>query len=316
MNEYHISLKGSVRNPFTLERRAQKRIVMDGSLEELWEELEKSSSSNLKVWTFNSESDPDLVHVKVYRNVPDSATDSTRKSITEIVWSQSKCKKVFSATVPLGTDVVAVSPSRCGRLLAVFSSGGVGKSPCIDIWNENVFEKRIPVDSVHGNFITASRLGNFSWNKTSESIVYVAERQSSTSQSQSYPYIEDWGEGLANISWPSIFICNVQDGSIKEIVSSDSEYQDMSFGQPCFDPEGTCIVFLGWPNSRPWKLGIAYCFNRPCNLLCAPLSSITLSNDGLRYSLRFFALTEDDGSSYRDPVFSNNQASTKLAFFG
>lgn len=59
-------------------------------------------------------------------------------------------------------------------------------------------------------------------------------------------------------------------GKIEEISGIST---DLTPGQPRFSPDGKHIVYTAW-QCEPRKLGMIYCYQRPCNLYSAPISQL------------------------------------------
>lgn len=83
---------------------------------------------------------------------------------------------------------------------------------------------------------------------------------------------EDWGELNTGKKAPSIFILDCTTWEVTPLNDSFELPEDTSIGQPQWSPEGDVLLFVGWhhapPNfpDFPQRLGVVYCFNRPCAL--------------------------------------------------
>src|SRR5690606_15542327 len=53
---------------------------------------------------------------------------------------------------------------------------------------------------------------------------------------------------------------------------------DITPGQPCFTPDAAGVVYTGWKH-YPRKLGMIYCYHRPCSLFHADIRGITAGGD-------------------------------------
>jgi len=83
---------------------------------------------------------------------------------------------------------------------------------------------------------------------------------------------EDWGEANTGKQSPAIFVLDIP---TKEVKAAQYD-QNHSYGQPVWSPDGTHLVFVKWEHENSsfprmtQKLGIVYCFNRPCTIMaCA-----------------------------------------------
>lgn len=62
-------------------------------------------------------------------------------------------------------------------------------------------------------------------------------------------------------------------GKVEQIPGISAE---LTPGQPRFSPDGTHIVYTGW-QCEPRKLGMIYCYQRPCNLYSAPVAEMLMN---------------------------------------
>ena len=82
-------------------------------------------------------------------------------------------------------------------------------------------------------------------------------------------YEEDWGELNTGKRPPTLFVLETCTGIVSAVQSLP---KDTSSGQPQWSPDGSALLFVSWehsPSNFPnfsQRLGIVYCFNRPCAL--------------------------------------------------
>ncbi|OWM71627.1 hypothetical protein CDL15_Pgr005814 [Punica granatum] len=130
------------------------------------------------------------------------------------------------------------------------------------------------------------RFEGISWNSEENLIAYVAEVPAPpkpTFNSNGYKkggsnekdcsswkgqgeFEEEWGETYAGKRQPGIFVINLESGEVRTLGGIS---KSLSVGQVVWAPaiEGIhqYLVFVGWSADKR-KLGIKYCYNRPCAL--------------------------------------------------
>ncbi|RVX22196.1 Acylamino-acid-releasing enzyme 1 [Vitis vinifera] len=140
--------------------------------------------------------------------------------------------------------------------------------------------------SVHGSVYTDGWFEGISWNSDETLIAYVAEEpspskptfggsgykkgDSADKESGSWKGLgeweEHWGETYAGKRQPALFVINIESGEVHAV---EGISKSLSIGQVIWAPlaEGFSqyLVFVGW-SSETRKLGIKYCYNRPCAL--------------------------------------------------
>lgn len=89
-----------------------------------------------------------------------------------------------------------------------------------------------------------------------------------SSSSTKYDYKEDWGEKYTGTMSLDIFVLRITDGTIKPISCTDG-----TIGQPVFTPNDRGVVYMHWSH-LPRRLGMTYCFQRPCQLQYVKLSDV------------------------------------------
>lgn len=159
---------------------------------------------------------------------------------------------------------------------------------------------RLDVSKVHGDVIADSWFGGQSWSSDERYFVYVAKEKESnklsrfTSESSAntdpsstvakaedtskFDYVEDWGERFDGLSSLVIVVLDIIKGTTRVLPGIDST--QITVGQPVFRPrkepdESSSsfeLVYTVWSN-LPRKLGMVYCYQRPCSLYHADLSS-------------------------------------------
>lgn len=117
-----------------------------------------------------------------------------------------------------------------------------------------------------------------------------------------YDYTEDWGEKYTGISDLRLYVLDVTTGDIQGVAGAGGVGETV--GQPAFTPDGSGVVYTAWPTS-PKRLGMIYCYQRPCSIKVAYLTSESV-----------FTLTPHL-SLARYPVFApSTSGSCNLIFLG
>ncbi|KAJ8627118.1 hypothetical protein MRB53_020425 [Persea americana] len=191
------------------------------------------------------------------------------------------------------TGVSTIVPSPSGLKLLVVKNGENGSPVLLEIWGPSQLLKEIPIpQSVHGSIYTDGWFEGISWNYDESLIAYVAEEPSPpkpTFDGFGYKkgasdkdcgiwkgqgdWEEDWGETYSGKRKPALFVLKVNSGVVRAIEGIE---ESLSVGQVVWAPSSSTssqkyLVFVGWsskngPRQVPRKLGIKYCYNRPCAL--------------------------------------------------
>uniref|UniRef100_A0A2N9IZB8 acylaminoacyl-peptidase n=1 Tax=Fagus sylvatica TaxID=28930 RepID=A0A2N9IZB8_FAGSY len=199
-----------------------------------------------------------------------------------------------------------------------------------EIWGPSQLEKEFHIpQSVHGSVYTDGWFEGVSWNSDETLIAYVAEEPSPskpTFNDHGYKkggstdkdccswkgqgdWEEDWGETYAGKRQPALFVINLNSGEVRAVKGIK---KSLSIGQVVWAPSTTGVhqylVFVGW-SSETRKLGIKYCYNRPCGLYAvrAPLYESEANELELKDSstedVPVFNLTQNISSAFL-PKFS------------
>ncbi|CAJ1966982.1 unnamed protein product [Sphenostylis stenocarpa] len=185
-----------------------------------------------------------------------------------------------------GVSAMVPSPS-VSKLLIVRNPETEG--PCrFEIWSSSQLEKEFHVpQSKHGSVYTDGWFEGISWNLDETCIAYVAEEpapakptfndlgdykkgDSSDKDCGTWKgqgeWEEEWGETYAGKRQPALFVINITSGEVQAVKGID---HSLSVGQVVWAPssEGSVnyLIFVGW-SFETRKLGIKYCYNRPCAL--------------------------------------------------
>ncbi|KAK4425574.1 Acylamino-acid-releasing enzyme [Sesamum alatum] len=260
-----------------------------------------------KAWTFKSETD-DVSRAMFVVSQPSLLSNKRRKSIlsSHILQKSSNSVSFHWAPFPIEmTGVSAMVPSPSGSKLLVIRNSE-GDSPTnLEIWDPSQVKKQFAIPrSTHGSVYTDGWFEGISWNADETVIAYVAEEPEPpkpTFTGNGYKkegntdkdcgswkgqgdWEEDWGETYAGKRQPALFVIDISSG---EVLAVPGVGRKLSVGQVVWAPSiqgQQYLAFVGWPSDTR-KLGIKYCYNRPCALYAvkAPLfkseASVTKSNE-------------------------------------
>ncbi|KAJ6988566.1 hypothetical protein NC653_021474 [Populus alba x Populus x berolinensis] len=185
------------------------------------------------------------------------------------------------------TGVSTVVPSPSGSKLLVVRNPENESPTRFEIWNQGHVEKEFNIpQSVHGSVYCDGWFEGISWNSNETLLAYVAEEASTskpTFNDSGYKkggsadkdcgswkgqgeWEEDWGETYAGKRQPALFLIDINSGQVQPVKGIS---KSLSVGQVVWAPSTQglhqYLVFVGW-SSNPRKLGIKYCYNRPCAL--------------------------------------------------
>ncbi|KAK4405803.1 Acylamino-acid-releasing enzyme [Sesamum angolense] len=260
-----------------------------------------------KAWTFKSVTD-NVSRAMFVTSQPNLLSNKRRKSILSSHILQKSNNSVSFHWAPFPIEMTGVStmvPSPSGSKLLVIRNSE-GDSPThFEVWDPSQVKKEFAIPrSTHGSVYSDGWFEGISWNADETVIAYVAEepdapkptftgfgykKEGNTdkdcgSWKGQGDWEEDWGETYAGKRQPALFVIDISSG---EVLAVPGVGRKLSVGQVVWAPsiEGQqYLVFVGWPSDTR-KLGIKYCYNRPCALYAvkAPLfkseASLTKSNE-------------------------------------
>ncbi|KAM1624203.1 hypothetical protein COP1_022341 [Malus domestica] len=291
-----------------------------------------SMSSVDKAWVFKSDSGFGS-QAMFSISQPNLLANKMKKFILSPHVSRGSNKSVSFQWTPFPVEMTGVSviaPSPSGEKLLV-ARNPEKESPCrFEIWSQAQVEKEFHIPpSVHGPVYTDGWFQGISWNHDETRITYVAEEPSPskpTFTSQGYKkcsstdtdlgnwkgqgdWKEEWGETYAGAQQPEIFVFNINSGEAEAVKGID---KSLSVGQVVWAPQvrgsNQYLVFVGWSEGTR-KLGMKYCYNRPCALYAVKAPNFESEADG--HELKdcstedppLVNLTQSISSAF-DPLFS------------
>ncbi|KAK7279306.1 hypothetical protein RJT34_24354 [Clitoria ternatea] len=282
-----------------------------------------SSIPNIdKAWLFNSH------HGMFCVSQPNLLANKRKKfMLSSTILKQTDASVTFHwSPFPIelsGVSAVVPSPS-ASKLLIIRNPEN--EAPCrFEIWTSSHLLKEFHIpQSKHASVYTDGWFEGISWNSDETHIAYVAEEPSpakpafddlggykksgssdkdcGTWKGQG-EWEEDWGETYAGKRQPALFVINIASGEVQAVKGID---KSLSVGQvvwaPSAEDSAQYLVFVGW-SFETRKLGIKYCFNRPCALYAvrAPRhETITNETDEIRSTedVQAVNLTETISSAF------------------
>uniref|UniRef100_A0A2P2LK43 Acylamino-acid-releasing enzyme n=2 Tax=Rhizophora mucronata TaxID=61149 RepID=A0A2P2LK43_RHIMU len=268
---------------------------IDAAMEEEYESQSKllkeftSIPSIDKAWTFESQTGNGS-QAMFSISQANLLANKRRKFILSANISKQKDNSVNFQWAPFPMEMTGVStivPSPSGSKLLVVRNSENESPTQFEIWGPFELEKEFHIpQSIHGSVYTDGWFEGISWNADETLIAYVAEevtppKPSFTSGGYKKgamtdkdcgswkglgDWEEDWGETYAGKRRPALFVLNINSGKVQPVLGIK---RSLSVGQVVWAPstQGThqYLVFVGWL-SDPRKLGMKYCYNRPCAL--------------------------------------------------
>ncbi|XP_027363094.1 acylamino-acid-releasing enzyme-like isoform X2 [Abrus precatorius] len=243
-----------------------------------------------KAWLFKSHADA-ASQAMFCVSQPNLLANKRRKSIlSSTVLKQNDGSVTFQwSPFPIETSgVSAMVPSPSASKLLVIRNAESEGPCCFEIWSSSHLEKEFHIpQSKHGSVYIDGWFEGISWSKDETRIAYVAEEPcpakptfddlgcykksgSADKDCETWKgqgeWEEDWGETYAGKRQPALFVINIASGEVQAVKGID---KSLSVGQVVWAPltEGSAqhLVFVGW-SYETRKLGIKYCYNRPCAL--------------------------------------------------
>ncbi|KAI3844357.1 hypothetical protein MKX03_021531 [Papaver bracteatum] len=197
------------------------------------------------------------------------------------------------------SGVSTIVPSPSGQKMLVIRNQENDSPTHFEIWGSSQVEKEIHIPkSVHGSVYTDGWFEGISWSSDETLIAYVAEdpcpskpvfdgrgyKKSGSTEKDCNSwkgqgdFERDWGEAYSGKRRPGLFVVNIVSGDVHIV---DEISKSLSVGQVVWAPKNDdldqYLVFVGWPSDCGSKkivrkLGIKYCYNRPCALYAVKAS--------------------------------------------
>ncbi|XP_073144166.1 acylamino-acid-releasing enzyme 1 isoform X4 [Henckelia pumila] len=258
-----------------------------------------------KAWTFKSDDGnaEDGSHAMFSISQPNTLANKRKKSILSSHILQKNSNSITFQWAPFPIEVTGVSamvPSPSGTKLLIIRNPEDGSPTHFEIWGpSDVKDDFVVAQSVHGSVYTDGWFEGISWNSDETAVAYVAEepnppkptfnnfgfKTEGTTEKECCSWkgqgdwAEDWGETYFGKRRPTLFVIDINSGEIRAV---EGVGNTLSVGQVVWAPstEGQqYLVFVGWLSSDR-KLGMKYCYNRPCFLYAVEAPSFK-SKDSL-----------------------------------
>ncbi|KAL4858184.1 Acylamino-acid-releasing enzyme 1 [Chlorella vulgaris] len=224
--------------------------------------------------------------------------NAQRKYLTSFLLNEAVLEAgEVDASLPVEqTGVALYSPSPSGRRLLIVRGGSGDSSAVLELWDRSRLVKELHVPkSLHGAVYNDGWFGSgAAWSPDEQQVAYVAEApppartpewcgpapgaDGKKEEGAAAPkgwrghgeWTEDWGELNTGKKPPTLFVLDCKSWAVQRVRGLPD---DASCGQPVWDPQGDAILFVAWQHQSelaspnfPQRLGVVYCFNRPCSL--------------------------------------------------
>ncbi|KAM7485259.1 hypothetical protein LguiA_001268 [Lonicera macranthoides] len=310
--EMPVSFDSAAEEEYAFQSKLLQEFINISTIDKAWSFKPNSGSGSQAMFSF---SQPNLLANKKKKLILSTHISKESNGSLNFQWAP------FPIEIT-GASVMVPSPSG-SKLLVVRNSEN--ESPTqFEIWGPSQLEKEFHVaQSTHGSVYSDGWFEGISWNIDETLIAYVAEepapskpmftgtgykKGSSTdkdcgSWKGQGDFEEDWGETYAGKRQPALFVIDINSGEVRAVKGIGTS---LSVGQVVWAPptEGTNkhLVFVGWP-SNTRKLGIKYCYNRPCALYAVPFDDrgnatedVSVQNLTQSISSAFFPRFSPDGT--------------------
>ncbi|KAL2937115.1 Acylamino-acid-releasing enzyme 1 [Bienertia sinuspersici] len=283
-----------------------------------------------KAWVFKSDRGKDS---KAFFSVnqPNLLANKMRKSLITAYMRKDGDNPINVEWSPFPIELSSVAlmvPSPSGSKLLMVRNPDNDSPTKLEIWGPSALEKEFHIpQSTHGSVYSDGWFEGVSWNSDETLIAYVAEEPSppkpmfnkfgyqsggsSDKDCNSWKahgdWEEGWGETYVNKRRPTLFVINLNSGEVRAVEGIN---RSLSAGQVVWTPTSKVsqekLIFVGWSsNSR--KLGMKYCYNRPCALYaaCSPFNDLAAndSDDRCKKDSEVVILTQEINSAF-SPMFS------------
>ncbi|KAL4436940.1 hypothetical protein ABPG75_004079 [Micractinium tetrahymenae] len=232
------------------------------------------------------------------RNLP---ANSQRKYLTTFQLNEAvlEAGEVEPSPPVEQSGVLLYAPSPSGRRTLVVRGGSGESSAVLEVWDRCRLLKELHVPkALHGAVYNDGWFGmGAAWSPDKTRIAYVAEAPppARTPEWGAPPagpdgkkaegaapkgwrgqgeWSEDWGELNTGKKPPTLFVLDTESWAVQRVQGLP---EDASCGQPVWAPEGDALLFVCWEHqselasaSFPQRLGVVFCFNRPCSLQAVP----------------------------------------------
>ncbi|XP_021753083.1 acylamino-acid-releasing enzyme-like [Chenopodium quinoa] len=280
-------------------------VGLDSTMVEEYDSLSKlllqftSIPSINKAWVFKSNTGKDS-KAMFSINQSNLLANKSRKSLISASIRKDGNKPINFEWSPFPLELSGVAlmvPSPSGSKLLMVRNPENDSPTKLEIWGPSALEKEFHIpQSTHGSVYSDGWFEGVSWNSDETLIAYVAEEpsppkpmfntfglkseSSSDKDCNSWKALGDWEEGwgetYVNKRRPTLFVLNVDSGEVRAV---EGIKNSLSVGQAVWAPSPKVsqqkLIFVGW-SSDSRKLGMKYCYNRPCAMYaaCSPFNEL------------------------------------------
>ncbi|XP_024197810.1 acylamino-acid-releasing enzyme isoform X2 [Rosa chinensis] len=325
LTEMPLGIDATTEDEYALQSRLLQEFTSISSFDKAWI---KSDTRNGSQQAMFSISQPNLLANKRRKFILSSHISKGSSNSVKFEW----------APIPVEmTGVSVIVPSPSGSKLLVVRNPEA-EAPCqFEIWGPAQVEKEFHIpQSVHGSVYADEWFQGISWNSDETLIAYVAEEPSPPKPTFTYQgykkvstidkdsanwkgqgeWEEEWGETYVGKRQPALFVININSGDTQAVKGIEKH---LSVGQVVWAPpvrgSQQYLVFVGW-SADTRKLGIKYCYNRPCALYAvkAPLYGSEADGQEIKHDIlgEFFNSSRDN--SIKDSPVVNLTKSISSAY--
>ena len=186
----------------------------------------------------------------------------------------------------LDGSIVAQSTSPSGRRRAIFKS--VGKAIELEIFEGGRCARRLQVKKIK-QVVSDAWFGGLSWSPDERYLAFVAEPEvesktffeadrkadDAAAEGTAFLFQDDWGEKYTGVREPKVHVIDTS-GEVAGAQAIPLPPGTVCAGQPHFAPSGAggCrLAFTAW-GEQPRRLGMIYCFQRPCAVYTTDIGAL------------------------------------------
>jgi acylaminoacyl-peptidase len=175
-------------------------------------------------------------------------------------------------------DFFTRSPS---KKIGVVQKSVSGEDSVMQVWRADTVLSTIAVRKLHGAVVASPYFQHVAWTEDEGSFVYVAEKFvkppsklweadgcNELDAAQPFQHRETFGEGMSGHAFLSLFLCNIKERNIVEVLPEAFSKEFMAV-----EPELTDDRTI-WFSARryyPQRLGLTHCATRPMGLYSVTL---------------------------------------------
>ncbi|KAK9930969.1 hypothetical protein M0R45_018269 [Rubus argutus] len=271
LKEMPLGIDATTEEEYASQSRLLQEFTAISSIDKAWIKSDTRNGSQA-MFSF---SQPNLLANKMRKFILSSHISKETSNSVNFQWSPFPVEMT-------GVSVIVPSPSGA-KLLVVRNPEN--ESPCqFEIWGPAQVEKEFHIpQSVHGSVYTDGWFQGISWNSDETLIAYVAEEPSPSKPTFTCQGIQERIRSEEISCLDGKLIVNflmLYSGETQAVKGIEKR---LSVGQVVWAPpvgeSYQYLVFVGW-SSDPRKLGIKYCYNRPCALYAVRAPLFESESDG------------------------------------